>query len=172
MKVIGCSIYLMLFAIVACTQERQGNKPVYTETKIVSVVPFLTKRGDFVYVDRITLKPVHNRRYRSASVFTPSGFAVVGNDIDEYAIIDKNGDMVMDYADQEIDLNVVNGLTFYKKEIEYEKKMPFYKWDWNILGGGIKKDQTYHKTKIGIVETDQILLKKDVPYLENYFSAI
>ena len=36
----------------------------------------------------------------------------------------KKGKIVLDFSEDEINVNVINGLTFYKKEIEYEKKMP------------------------------------------------
>ena len=47
--------------------------------------------------------------------------------------------------------------------------MPAWKWDWNIISG-IKKEQTYHKIEIGILETKQVLFSKDVPYLEDEYS--
>lgn len=48
--------------------------------------------------------------------------------------------------------------------------MPVSKWDWNIMGSNIKKEQTYHKVEIGVLETKQILLSEDVPYLEDEYS--
>lgn len=171
MKITALSILFMLTSVMACTQEQKDNSPlVPSKMKTINSVPFLTRQNDFVYVDKTHLKPITNQKFRSASVFTPTGFAVVENKKDEYAVIDKNGKIVLDFSAENIDLNVINGLTFYKKDIEYEKKMPAWKWDWNILGGDIKKEQTYHKFEIGVLETKQILLHEDVPYLEDNYS--
>ncbi|MCJ7936067.1 MAG: hypothetical protein MUW56_21175 [Chryseobacterium sp.] len=171
MKIIVFSILFMLTSVTACTQEKKDNSPIVpSKTKIINTVPLLTRQNDFVYVDKTSLKPVTNQKFRSATVFTPTGFAVVENEKNEYAVIDENGKTMLDFSASEISLNVINGLTFYKKDIEYEKKMPAWKWDWNILGGGIKKEQTYHKIEIGVLETKQILLHEDIPYLEdNYY---
>lgn len=161
----------MLTSVTACTQERKDNSPwIPSKPKATHAIPFLTGQNDFVYVDKTSLKPVTNQKFRSASVFTATGFAVVGNGKNEYAVIDGNGKTVLDFSTSEINLNVVNGLTFYKRDIEYEKKMPVWKWDWNIMGSGIKKEQTYHKIEIGILESKQVLLHEDIPYLEdNYY---
>lgn len=170
MKKMALSGLVMLISMIGCSQEKKEQPPRFTSTvKAVHDVPFLTKAHGFVYVNKDNLKPVNNQHFKHASAYTPTGFAVVGNEKDENAVIDESGKIVMDYTDQEISLGFSNGLTFYKKEIEYEKKMPFYKWEWNILGGGIKKEQIYRKTEIGILESNQILLKKDIPYLEDYF---
>ena len=157
MKTIVFSILFMLTSVTACTQKTKDNFPLIPpKTKSISSVPFLTKQNDFIYVDKISLKPVSQQKFRSASLFTPTGFAVVENEKNEYAVIDEKGTIVLGFSDCTIGLNVVNGLTFYKKDIEYEKKMPVWKWDWNIMGSGIKKEQTYHKIEIGVIETQQI----------------
>lgn len=158
----------MLASVTACTQEKKDNSSLASsKTKIINTVPFLTRQNGFIYVDKVNLKPVSNQKYQSASLFTATGFAVVMNEKDEYAVIYESGKIVHGFSSEEINLNVVNGLTFYKKEIEYEKKMPVWKWDWNIMGSGIKKEQTYHKIEIGILESKQVLLREDVPYLED-----
>ncbi len=161
----------MLVSVTACTQEKKDNVPlVLSKTKMINSVPFLTQQNNFVYVDKTSLKPISQQKFQSASVFTPTGFAVVENDKDQYAVVDESGKIVLGFSSSQIGLNVVNGLTFYKKDIEYEKKMPVWKWDWNILGGDIKKEQTYHKIEIGIIESQQSLLVVDIPYLEdNYY---
>lgn len=161
----------MLASVTACTQEKKDHLPfTSSKTKAINSVPFLTKQNNFIYVDKTSLKPVNNQKYQSASQFTPTGFAVVTNEKGEYAAIDENGKIIVGFSSEEINLNVVNGLTFYKKDVEYEKKMPVWKWDWNIMGSGIKKEQTYHKIEIGVLESKQVLLHEDIPYLEdNYY---
>ncbi|MGG7438211.1 hypothetical protein ACQ7CU_09020 [Chryseobacterium arthrosphaerae] len=167
MKTIVLSGFFMLNSIIACTQEKQ-DRP--SAMKAIPAVPFLTRQNDFVYVDKTNLKSVINQKFKSASVFTPTGYAVVENEKGEYAVIDGTGKMVLDFSPSQIGLNVVNGLTFYKKDIEYDKKMPFWKWEWNIMGSGISKEQTYHTIEIGIIESRQILLKEDIPYLEDNYA--
>ncbi|WP_228448402.1 hypothetical protein [Chryseobacterium sp. CH25] len=171
MKTIVCSIFLMLTSVTACTQEKKDNLPLIPlKTKTINSIPFLTKQNNFVYADKTSLKPLTHQKYQNASLFTTTGFAVVMNEKDEYAAIDEKGRIVLAFSAEEINLNVINGLTFYKKDIEYEKKMPVWKWDWNIMGSGIKKEQTYHKIEIGVLETKQVLLHEDIPYLDdNYY---
>ncbi|BAP31544.1 uncharacterized protein CHSO_2507 [Chryseobacterium sp. StRB126] len=161
----------MLASVTACTQEKKDNSQLASsKIKTIKSIPFLTQQNEFIYVDKTSLKPVNNQKYQSASLFTATGFAVVMNEKDEYAVIDESGKIVLGFSAEKINLNVVNGLTFYKKDIEYEKKMPVWKWDWNIMGSGIKKEQTYHKIEIGILENKQVLLHEDIPYLEdNYY---
>ncbi|WP_270087284.1 hypothetical protein [Sphingobacterium sp. SYP-B4668] len=171
MKTTAFSILMVLASATACTQENKDNPPpVPSKMKTINSIPFLTNQTSYIYVDKESLKPITNQNFRSASLYTATGFAVVENKKNEYAIIDENGKIVLDFSAYNINLNVVNGLTFYKKEIEHEKKMPIWKWHWNILGGGIKKEQTYHKVEIGVLETKQIILRKDVPYQDdNYY---
>nr|WP_315028183.1 hypothetical protein [uncultured Chryseobacterium sp.] len=167
MKTLVCSMLVMLTSAMACTQEIDNRSLLSSKSKAINSIPFLTKQNEFVYVDKASLKPLSDQKFKSASVFTSTGFAVVVNKKDEYAVINENGKLVLEFSAEEISLDVVNGLTFYKKDLEYEKKMPVWKWEWNILGSGIKKEQTYHKIEIGILEPKQILLHKDIPYLED-----
>lgn len=44
-------------------------------------------------------------------------------------MIDAQGKIVEAYADQEIRLEVFGGYTLMMTEVEYEKKMPVWKWD-------------------------------------------
>ncbi|MCL1674917.1 hypothetical protein [Elizabethkingia meningoseptica] len=168
MKTVALRSICMLISFIACAQEKKDNYSVILSK--MNTVPFLTKQNDFIYIDKTSLKPVINDKFKAASLFTPTGFAIVGNEKNESAVIDKNGKKVLDYSADEIKLDVVNDLTFYKREIEYEKKMPLWKRDWNIMGSGVKKEQTYHKIEIGVLETKQVLLSEDFPHLEdNYY---
>ncbi|MCL1688849.1 hypothetical protein CMU59_09880 [Elizabethkingia anophelis] len=171
MKTVGLRSLFMLTSFMACAQEKNDNPTlISSKMKTINSVPFLTRQNDFVYVDKTSLKPVIEQKFKTASLFTATGFAIVGNEKNESAVIDERGKIVLEFSEDEINVNVINGLTFYKKEIEYEKKMPSSKWDWNIMGSNIKKEQTYHKVEIGVLETKQILLSEDVPYLEDEYS--
>ncbi|MGJ1267605.1 hypothetical protein ACR78G_10450 [Sphingobacterium spiritivorum] len=171
MKITVLYILFMLTSVTACTQEIKDNSSVVsTKMNTIHTVPYLTRENNFIYVDKTSLKPVIEQKFKTASLFSPTGFAIVGNEKGESAIIDETGKIVLHYSADEINIDVINGLTFYKKEIEYEKKMPAWKWDWNIMGGDVKKEQTYHKIEIGVLETKQVLLSEDVPYLEDEYS--
>ncbi|WP_236886063.1 hypothetical protein [Elizabethkingia anophelis] len=149
MKTVGLRSLFMLTSFMACTQEKKDEPILITSgMKTISSVPFLTKQNFFVYVDKTSMKPVMDHKFRAASLFTSTGFALVGNDKNESAVIDEKGKIVLDFSEDEINVDVINGLTFYKREIEYEKKMPVWKWDWNIMGGDVKKEQTYHKVRL------------------------
>ncbi|MCC9043918.1 hypothetical protein LNQ81_14660 [Myroides sp. M-43] len=166
MRVALLTNLLMLTSVTACTQVKSDNLSLEPlKVDVGSSVPFLTKQNDFIYVDKSNLKPINSQRYKSASLYTSTGFAVVINDQGEYGVIDSKGKTIVNFTDKIISLEVENGLTFYKKEREYEKKMPIWNWEWNILGGAIKKEQTYHQVEIGVLETKQVLLEKDFPYL-------
>lgn len=158
----------MLTSVTACTQEKTGHfSVVSSKTKQINRIPFFTKQQLFMYVDKETLEPFSNQKFKSASVYTSTGFAVVENEKGEYAVVDDQEKIVLDFSESILNLEVVQGLTFYRKDFEYEKKMPIWKWDWNLMGGGIKKEQTYHKIEIGVLETKQLLLERDLPYLND-----
>ncbi|WP_413512479.1 hypothetical protein [Myroides odoratus] len=158
----------MLTSVTACTQEKTGHfSAVSSKTKQINRIPFFTKQQLFIYVDKETLEPFSNQKFKSASVYTPTGFAIVENEKGEYAVVDDQEKIVLDFSESILNLEVVQGLTFYRKDLEYEKKMPIWKWDWNLMGGGIKKEQTYHKIEIGVLETKQLLLERDLPYLND-----
>lgn len=171
MKTVVLRSFFVLTTFIACAQEKNDNPTlISSKMKTINSVPFLTRQNDFVYVDKTSLKPVIEQKFKTASLFTATGFAIVGNEKNESAVIDERGKIVLEFSEDVINVNVINGLTFYKKEIEYEKKMPSSKWDWNIMGSNIKKEQTYHKVEIGVLETKQVLLSEDGPYLEDEYS--
>ncbi|TDQ78035.1 hypothetical protein CLV99_2012 [Sphingobacterium yanglingense] len=130
--------------------------------KIHVMIPYLNSDGRLNYVDRDGKEKI-SERYTHASPFISKGYAVVGNEGGETAVIDAQGKIVEAYADQEIRLEVFGGYTLMMTEVEYEKKMPVWKWDWNIMGGDVKKTTTYVNVRIKVLETQQVLLKEDVP---------
>src|SRR5690606_2413040 len=159
----------VFIATAACSNE---NNTFYVSSTIDTVfsVPFFTKNKRYTYVDKRDLNPIKDQIFFSASLFTATGFAVVENENHQYAIIDQKGSIKKGYLPGYFKLNAVNGITFYAYTEEYEKEMPFWNWDWNILGGGVTKERTYHKVEIGILETNQVLLKKDVQYDQDDYS--
>lgn len=153
----SCLNFLFL---TACGQKNTTN--IQTQ-KSVDWIPYLTKNEDYIYVDT-NLKQQINKSYSSASKFTSTGYAIVNDKDRKSAVIDTKGNIIVDYTEESIELKVFDQFTLMMKRNEYEKKMPFWNWDWNIMGGDIKKTQTYKKIEISVLETQQILLSKDVPY--------
>lgn len=128
-------------------------------------IPYLTQKNNFIYVDK-SLKKQIDASFVGAKKFTTTDYALVKNDKNEYAVIDAQGKLVLDYSPSEIEMELVNNLTFVLREQEYDKKMPIWNWDANIMGGDIKKTKNYKKFKISVLETNQVLLDKDVKYGE------
>lgn len=164
------STLMILVSLTGCTQLRQHKTAVDpTSRKIVNSIPFLRKTKDFVYVNKDDLEPINEHVYVNTSLYTPTGYAVVENLNRESSVIDEEGREIIKVKEGDIELSICNGLTFYKMSKEYEKKMPIWKWEWNILGGAIKKEQTYKSIEIGVLDTNQVLLKKEFPYLEDSY---
>ncbi len=149
----------------ACAQQ---NREAKINPAAVNWIPYHTAINDYVYVDK-NMKQQLDAAFVKADKFTQTGYAIVENSDRQNAVIDSHGKIVVDYTNESISLNTVKDLTLIKKELEYDKKVPFWKWEWNIMASGIKTTQTYRKTEIRVLETNQLLLSKDVPYNEGYF---
>ncbi|WP_353164341.1 hypothetical protein [Empedobacter brevis] len=156
---------LNLLFMISCAQD----STMAQNNKAASWVPYLTKNKEYIYVDR-NLKKQLDIPFASASPFLETGYTIVGNQQGKNAVIDSKGNFRIDYTEEEIEVKVAHHLTLMMKELEYEKKMPIWKWDWNIMGGGIDKTQTYKKIEIRVLETNQLLLSKDIPYDEDHYT--
>lgn len=132
-------------------------------------MPYLTKEGNFVYVDKKMNKKLPGA-YTHAAPFLSTGYALVQDGEGRSALIDTAGNFIIDYTENTIELMPVSNFTLMMTVREYEKTMPVWKWEMNILGDGIKKQQTYHRVEIRSVESDQLILSKDVSYDEDDFS--
>lgn len=143
-----------------------GQTTVVAQNKeAANWIPYLTKNNDFIYVVRNLKKQIEGS-YAHAGKFTETGYAIVTNQDRKSAIIDASGKIVVDYTEHDLELTIVNNFTLLMIDYEYEKKMPFWKYDWNIMGGDVKTTKNYTKSEIRILETNQVLLKQDVPYSE------
>lgn len=145
------------------------HESVNAQNQPLDWIPYLTENKDFIYVDRDLKKQV-DASFFKASPFLSTGYAIVEDKERKNAVIDSKGNLVVDYTDESIVLNVVGNLTLIKKVLDYDKKMPIWRWDWNILGSSIIKNKTYHKVDIRVLETNQIILSEDIPYDENSYS--
>lgn len=128
-----------------------------------SWIPYLTKNNDFIYVDKNLNKQIDQSFYH-ANKFIKAGYALVQNQDDKDAIIDSKGNYIVDFTDESLALNTFRDLTFVMKKLEYDKKMPVWNWDWNIMGGDVKKTKRYVKYEIKVLETNQVLFSKDIQY--------
>ncbi|SFS34194.1 hypothetical protein [Sphingobacterium wenxiniae] len=139
-------------------------------TKHENRIPFLTKQGKYQYVDE-DLNVLIAQTFNNASKFTSTGYAVVQNEAKECAVIDGMGRIVQPYVKKEISLSAVGGFTLIMMQEPHEKKMPIWKWEWNIFSKHIKKRANYVKVETRILETGQVLVKDDVPYFDNEYTS-
>ncbi len=162
-KTMTKSIFIYLINLFAMTAYAQSNPKTKINPDAMNWTPYYTAINDYVYVDK-DMKQQLDAAFVKAEKFTQTGYAIVENSNLQNAVIDSYGKIVVDYTDESISLNTVRDLTLIKKQLEYDKKMPFWKWEWNIMTSGIKTTQTSRKTEIRVLETNQLLLSKDVPY--------
>ncbi len=149
----------------ACAQKSTINPTL----KPIHWIPMQTKDRQFVYVDS-ALRQQLPQKFAHADFFTSTGYAIVSNTKNQQALINSKGEFIENYSDTDLGLQTLGQVTLLMKRREHEKNLPFWNWDWNILGGGIKKTATYIKVEIRVLETGQVLLDKDVPYDENEYS--
>ncbi|MDR3009356.1 MAG: hypothetical protein LBV59_15575 [Sphingobacterium sp.] len=151
----------------ACAQEPTSIK----KNAAAKWVPFQTKNKQFVYVDSTFNKKLPQQFYW-AQPFTSTGYALVANEKDQMGIINSKGEFIENYSEAQVELLDLGQLTLAMKRQEYDKNLPFWKWDWNILSSYIKKTGTYVKLEIRVLESNQVLLKKDIPYDENEYNLV
>jgi len=132
-------------------------------------MPMRTKDSGYVYVDS-TMRRMLPTIFFRALPFTQTGFALVANADNEWAIINTKGVTIVPYGTHALDLQVLQNLTLAMKSAAYEKKLPVWNWDWNIMSSDLKKTAPYVKVEIFVLETGQVLLKKDIPENENRYS--
>lgn len=124
-----------------------------------TVFPFLTKHKKFIYVDA-DFNSVIAGEYKRASLFTVTGFAVVMNESFQSAVIHKKtGALVIPFGPHEIDLAVVNGITLFRKTLDYNSPKRFWNWSYNLFSG-LNKTVMRSSIEIGIIETNQRLFFK------------
>ncbi len=151
----------------ACAQELTSIK----KNTAVKWIPFQTKNKQFVYVDSTFNKKLP-QQFHWAQPFTYTGYALVANEKDQMGIINSRGEFIENYSEAQVELLDLGQLTLAMKRQEYDKNLPFWKWDWNILSSYIKKTGTYVKLEIRVLESNQVLLKKDIPYDENEYNLV
>jgi hypothetical protein len=151
----------------ACAQE----PTIIKKDAAVKWIPFKTKNKQFVYVDSTFNKKLH-QQFHWAQPFTSTGYALVANEKDQMGIINSKGEFIENYSEAQVELLDLGQLTLAMKSQEYDKNLPFWKWDWNILSSYIKKTGTYVKLEIRVLESNQVLLNKDIPYDKNEYNLV
>lgn len=172
MKYLLTGLIMMLFFMLSCNEKYHtvlGMEKGRAFEKPVNWMPYRTAKGDYVYVNEQLEKKI-DLSFAHAEPFLPTGFAFVGDTEGRSALIDTDGNLIVGYVDDKMELAVVGDLTLLLKVREYDKKMMPWKWEWNILGGAIQKKQTYHWVEIFVLESQQLLFSADVPYDENPFN--
>ncbi|MGE8377527.1 MAG: hypothetical protein ACN6PN_04225, partial [Sphingobacterium sp.] len=157
---------ITILCMTACAQESTINPSLES----IHWIPMQTKDKQFVYVDS-SLQQQLTQKFYGAEPFTPTGYAIVSNEKNQQALINSKGDFIEHYSDTDLGLQPLGQVTLLMKRREHEKKLPFWNWNWNIMGGGVKKTAPYVKVEIRALETDQILLDKDIPYDENEYNS-
>lgn len=151
--------FIITYILLGCNNSTaQLNKNYILQDKDASSwIPFLKKDNYYQYVDK-NLHPKINETFYNASSFTSTGFAVVNDNNLRSALINSKGQYIIPYSEAEITLKTIDDLTLAMIKIEYEKNLPIWNWDWNIMGGKIKKTEEYVRVDLFCLETQQILL--------------
>lgn len=169
-NVIG--VFMFMLFMTSCAQEPEtvlGMSKINEFDMPIDWMPFLTSNGDYIYVNK-QLEQQFDFSYWNAEPFLSTGFALVSDNQGRTGVIDTKGNLVVDYSEDIIELDVVGSLTLMRKVREYEKKMMPWSWEWNIMGGSIKKVQTYHKVVISVLESNQLIVSDDVKYDSDNYS--
>lgn len=125
----------VLFSSSACAQQ----KPPVTEPLHEALYPYRDKSGRFGYADEnlhIRIEP----QYKMASLFTVQGFAVVTDSLDKKGVIDRNNQVIIAPAYDNIQLHVLKDFTLAEVLNTYDTRWRFWEWKFlpgfNIMGSG------------------------------------
>lgn len=100
--------------------------------KLLKLYPYLTKNGLYGYADSQMKLPIP-ARYKSASTFTKTGFAVVSYDNYRFGVINRLGETVILLNYKTVSLRVVGEHTLACTELPYTNSLRF--WEWRFWPG-------------------------------------
>lgn len=149
-------LLLAIFSFMGCysSKERLQQPRVKQE-----LYPYLKKNGNYIYVDT-DFTPVLPTEYRHADLFTSTGYAVVQNEQEEYAVINRSGETVVSFSERYLSLQVLTDqLTVVMRRETYTKTSRFWEWEWTIFSG-LNTTVSRQKFDVFILETDQVLYSK------------
>ncbi|MHC5310511.1 hypothetical protein ACYSNM_10690 [Myroides sp. LJL116] len=166
-------LQILLLGILSFSCQKQATSQANFTFKNGSIdwVPYLKKDGSYIYVDKEGNHKI-DQTFVFAEPFLSSGHALVLNDIGNQGVIDSLGNLVDPFSEHSKYLWQVSGVTLLFKYREFEKKLPFYKWDFNILSSSIKKTATYMQVNLEVIETGQVLVDTSYDYLNSSSSPV
>ncbi|MHC5352772.1 hypothetical protein ACYSNX_01035 [Myroides sp. LJL115] len=166
-------LQLLLLGILSFSCQKQGASEIDLKFENGSIdwVPFLKKDGSYIYVDKEGNHKI-DKSFVFAQPFLSSGHALVLDDIGNQGVIDSLGNLVDPFSEHSKYLWQVSGVTLLFKYREFEKKLPFYKWDFNILSSSIKKTATYMQVNLEVIETGQVLVDTSYDYFNSSSSPV
>lgn len=125
----------MLFASGADAQNGLPGEDVSHEVWY----PYRDKSGKFGYADE-NLNIVIEPQYRTASVFTKQGFAVITDSLDQKGVIDKNNHIIVPANYEYMRLLTLDDYTLAEAYSSYTTRWRFWEWKFlpgfNIMGSG------------------------------------
>jgi len=134
-----------MFSSSACAQP---GSPV-DDTPREVLYPYRDKSGEFGYADEnlhIRIEP----QYKTASLFTEHGFAVITDSKDKKGVIDQNNKVIIAPEYDVIQLHVLENFTIAEVHASYYTRWRFWKWKFlpgfNLMGGG--NDNRLFDTKV------------------------
>lgn len=114
----------MMISHIACAQQ----EPIAKE----QLYPYLDREGQFGYVDE-NLQMRIQPQYKTASLFTEQGFAVITDSLDRKGVIDKNNKVIITADYDAIQLYALNNATIAEVYRYYYTRWRF--WEWEFLPG-------------------------------------
>lgn len=146
-------LLLAIFSFIGCyASKEQLQQPMRKQ----ELYPYLKKNDTYIYVAS-DFTPVLPTEYTHADLFTSTGYALVENEQEEYAVINQAGETVVPFSKRYLSLQVLTDqLTVVMRRETYSKTSRFWEWEWNIFSG---LNTTVHRQKfeVFILETNQVL---------------
>lgn len=146
-------LLLAIFSFMGCySSKEQLRHPVRKQ----ELYPFLKNDNTYIYVAS-DFTPILQTAYTRADLFTSTGYALVQNAQEEYAVINQAGEIVVPFSKRYLSLQVLTDqLTVVMRRETYINKSRFWEWEWNIFSG-LKTAIARQKFEVFVLETNQIL---------------
>lgn len=158
---IKIGLLFVLTSMISCSNSSiETQAQIKTDYTIQSkLIPYLQKNGLFRYVDD-NLHTAIDKEFAYATKFASNGLAFVYDKDNRQAIIDQKGNIIRAYSDKRYGFEILEGLTLLQESKEYEKTLPIWKWEWNIMGSEIDKSASFEEIEISVLETGQKIESK------------
>lgn len=157
-------IFLLTIVFIGSTSAQQNKNMNINQASTIDLFPYMDRNGLFGYVDekqQIYIKP----QYKDASLFDHNGYAVVTNNENEDAVIDKSNTIIVPYVNEFIELVTLDDYTLAKVMDSYDANYRFWEWRFlpglNLLGGGSNDKRLFDTDVVRLRETLFLLGKKN-----------